>query len=143
MENLSLMHTLRDRRKLCTIFAKRVHYLNFIFFTFLFLYNFYIAGNDVVTPTQLVTALKSYGGLENCVAELISLKSERLNMLRQACSSLEKKVKRFIGRTNDIHLSYSDTFPLSPILCNLAGAQEFIKVPCYSFAAFEYSGKHI
>ncbi len=97
----------------------------------------------MVTPTQLVTALKSYGGLENCVAELISLKSERLNMLRQACSSLEKKVKRFIGRTNDIHLSYSDTFPLSPILCNLAGAQEFIKVPFYSFVAFEYSGKHI
>jgi hypothetical protein len=64
-------------------------------------------------------------------------------MLRQACSSLEKKVKRFIGRTNDIHFSYSDTFPLSPTLCHLAGAQEFIKVPCYSFVAFEYSGKHI
>ncbi|EFX76844.1 hypothetical protein DAPPUDRAFT_106758 [Daphnia pulex] len=75
-------------------------------------------GNDVVTPTQLVTALKSYGGLENCVAELISLKSGRLNMLRQACSSLEKKVKRF----------NSDTFPLSPNLCPSATIGTGIKV---------------
>ena len=143
MENLSLMNTLHVRRKLCTISAKRVCYVTLIFFTllFLYIYNRYLSGNDVVTPTQLVTALKSYGGLENCIAELISLKRGRLNMLRQACSSLEKKVKRFIGRTNDIQFTYSDTFPLSPNVCHPDDAEEFLKVPSYSFVAFEYSGK--
>jgi hypothetical protein len=108
------------------------------------MYNHYLTGNDVVTPRQLVTALRSYGGLENCVVELISLKREGLNMLRQACSSLEKKVKRFIGRTNDILFSYSDTFPRDSASSFPAGAKEFKKIPNYSFVAFEfYSGRHI
>lgn len=93
----------------------------------------------MVTPSHLVTALKSYGGLENCTVELISLKRDRLLVLHQACVLLDKKVKKVVKRTNDVFFSYSKTFLTKSNSPN--GAEKFKNIPSYSLIAYEYSGK--
>jgi hypothetical protein len=62
----------------------------------------FISGNDVVTPSQLVAALKYFGGLQNSIVELIKLERETVSKLVENFAECDRKLKKIIKRTNDV-----------------------------------------
>ena len=56
--------------------------------------NIFFTGNDFVTPSQLVTALKHYDRLPNCIVELIKFDRGAVVNVGNACAKVEPKLKK-------------------------------------------------
>ena len=62
----------------------------------------------MVTPIQLVTALKHYGGLPNCITELVKLERQTVAKVGIACATVETKLKKVMKRKNDVFFTQID-----------------------------------
>lgn len=96
-------------------------------------------GNNCLTPTQAVEALKSYGGLFNSTVELINHDRTRLMELERHFNVLEKELRKRISRTNDVFFSYGKSVTSNPVY-QLGGPDSYRVIPDFKITAFEYSG---
>ncbi len=67
-----------------------------------------LIGHDCVTPFQAVVVLKAHRGLYNRSAELVKLNRGKLKNISSAFSGLDSKLKKFVGRANDIIFSLKE-----------------------------------
>lgn len=97
-----------------------------------------ISGNDVVTPSQLVAALKYFGGLQNSIVELIKLDRETVSKLEDNFAECDRKLKKIIKRTNDVFFSYADSTSTNDISTS---SYQGNYMPPFSLQGYEYSGR--
>ncbi len=97
-------------------------------------------GNDVVTPIQLVTALKHYGGLPNCITELVKLERETVAKVVIACATVETKLKKAMKRKNDVFFTQIDWSHRNEMPTSSNNEESYQNMPCFSLQGFEYSG---
>lgn len=101
---------------------------------------FFYLGHDCVTPSQVVTTLKSNGGLHNCSVELVRLNREKLAGIDTDFASLDSKLKKFVGRSNDIIFKYDE--PPQTLRCVQTNyASDYSTTPTYAMQVFKHSGK--
>lgn len=98
----------------------------------------FISGNDVVTPSQLVAALKYFGGLQNSIVELIKLERETVSKLVENFAECDRKLKKIIKRTNDVFFSYDDSTSTTDISTS---SHQGYYMPPFSLQGYEYSGR--
>ena len=83
-----------------------------------------------------MTALKSNGGLHNCSVELVRLNREKLAAIDTDFASLDSKLKKFVGRSNDIFFKYDEP----PHYLPTNHASDYSNMPSYSVQVFKHSG---
>jgi hypothetical protein len=90
-------------------------------------------GNNCVTPTQAVVGLKSHGGLPNCVVELVEHDRQTLQTLVQQVAGMEKVIRRYIKRANDVKIEFQQSNSLH------SSGTGYLKCPDFVLTAFQYS----
>jgi hypothetical protein len=89
-------------------------------------------GHNCVTPSQLVFALSSDGGLPNCLSELIEYDRAGVEVLLKQSANLEKMFTKIAGRANDIQYEYVSAPITAPF--------SFTSCPDFTIRVFHYSG---
>lgn len=92
-------------------------------------------GHNCTTPTELVAALISDGGLPNTMAEIIEHDRAALQLLAEQVTAIEKRLNAQTGRTNDTQFEYTGTLQVDTI-----GAFDIKRCPKFRLKIFAYSG---
>ena len=96
-------------------------------------------GNNALTAAQIVTALKSNGGIPNEIPQLDTYNNPRMMSLLGILSPMVKNLSKHIGRMNDVIFQYPDEFE-SSVDIGCFSERNFDAVPEFSLICFEYSG---
>ena len=94
----------------------------------------------MVTPIQLVTALKHYGVLPNCITELVKLERQTVAKVGIACATVETKLKKVMKRKNDVFFTQIDWPHRNEMPTSSNIEESYRNMPCFSIQGFEYSG---
>jgi hypothetical protein len=89
-------------------------------------------GNNCVTPTQYVVALRADDNLPNCVAELVQYDRSSLTQLLKSIEPLDTALSTLVKQPNDVFYEY----PESPVH---RGAFDISKSPNFFISVFSYS----
>lgn len=82
-------------------------------------------GNNCITPTQAVVGLKARDGLANSVVELVEHNREKLKSLVNLVAPMEKILKKYAMRHNDLLISYGSDFDTSQASCVYSDCPSF------------------
>jgi hypothetical protein len=88
-------------------------------------------GNNCITPTQAVVALKSHGGLPDTVVELVEHDRCALKCLVSEVKLVEDAIQKVVKRANDVKIAMTAAQPT-------AGSNA--SCPPFTLTFFEYSG---
>jgi hypothetical protein len=98
-----------------------------------------LIGHDCVTPFQAVVVLKAHRGLYNRSAELVKLNRGKLKNISSAFSGLDSKLKKFVGRANDIIFSLKEPVKRN-VFSTLENYDSINDIPSFSRIMYLHSG---
>ena len=99
--------------------------------------NWILLNNNALTAAQIVTGLRSNGGMPNSISQLVELDMDKVSSVFSFLKPISKRLSAFIGRINDVLFDYPKDFFGSLEESEFDSGS--LTMPAFSMRAFEYS----